>query len=138
MDVSARNIVESMNYNIFSAERVDPRIREEVPLFKKILDDNINNPEVFHGHINKINDAWGTILKENFKRLIMQYNYRYREETTAQLERQKELVKMADEYNAKVLFNEIEEMSLSGSVSSLTGAFKLTGISKKKPSRRRR
>lgn len=138
MDVSARNIVESMNYNIFSTERVDPRIREEVPLFKKILDDNINNPEVFHGHINKINDAWGTILKENFKRLIMQYNYRYREETTAQLERQKELVKMADEYNAKVLFNEIEEMSLSGSVSSLTGAFKLTGISKKKPSRRRR
>ena len=138
MDVSARNIVESMNYNIFSTERVDPRIREEVPLFKKILDDNINNPEVFHGHINKINDAWGTILKENFKRLIMQYNYRYREETTAQSERQKELVKMADEYNAKVLFNEIEEMSLSGSVSSLTGAFKLTGISKKKPSRRRR
>lgn len=138
MDISARNIVESMNYNIFSAERVDVRIREEVPLFKKILHDNVNNHEVFHGYINKINDAWGSILKENFKRLIMQYNYRYGEETTVQLERQKELVKMADEYNAKALFNEIEEMSLSGSVSSLTGAFKLTGISKKKLSRRRR
>ncbi len=138
MEISARNIVESMNYNIFGTERVDPRIREEVPLFKKILDDNINNPEIFHRCVNKINDAWGAILKENFKRLIMQYNYRYREETTAQLERQKELVKMADEYNAKILFNEIEEMSLSGGVSSLTDEFKLTGISKKKPSRRRR
>jgi hypothetical protein len=138
MDISARNIVESMNYNIFSAERVDARIREEVPLFKKILHDNINNHEVFHGYINKINDAWGSILKENFKRLIMQYNYRYGEETNKQLQMQNELVKMADDYNSKILFNEIQDMSLSGSVSSLTGALKLTGISKKKPSKRRR
>ena len=138
MEISARNIVESMNYNIFNAERVDTRIREEVPLFKKILNDNINNHEVFHGYINKINDAWESILKENFKRLITHYNYRYNEETRARLERQKQLVKMADDYNAKVLFNEIKDMSLSGSVSFLTDTFKLTGISKKKPSKRRR
>lgn len=138
MDISARNIVESMNYNIFSTERVDVRIREEVPLFKKILHDNINNHEVFHGYINKINDAWGSILKENFKRLIFQYNYKYGEETNKQLQMQNELVKMADDYNSKILFNEIQDMSLSGNVSSLTGAFKLTGISKKKPSKRRR
>ena len=69
MDIVARNIIASMEQNFFATPRVDAQIRTEVPFFKKILQENINNEEVFHGYINKINEAWGPILKQNFKRL---------------------------------------------------------------------
>ena len=66
---AAQNIVSAMETNIFSVQRVDSRIREEVPFFKKILIENINNPEVFHGYINKISETWTSrvrkIIEEN-------------------------------------------------------------------------
>tara|TARA_B100000035_G_C21031820_1_gene568903 strand:+ start:2405 stop:2815 length:411 start_codon:yes stop_codon:yes gene_type:complete len=136
MDVVARNILASMEQNIFITSRVGSQIRSEVPFFKKILEENINNKEVFHGYINKINEAWNTILKENFKRLILNYNDKYNMDLLLQLEKQKEMIKMADEYNSKRLFTELEDLSLTGSMSSLTKSFKTSGISKKRPRRR--
>lgn len=137
MNTVARNIVASMDQNIFSVENVDIKIRSEVPFFKKILQENINNNEVFHGYINKINEAWGYILKQNFKRLIAHYNDKYNMELLLQLEKQNEMIKMADEYNAQRLFDELDDLSLSSSMASLTKSFKSSGITKKRPSRRR-
>lgn len=137
MNTVARNIVASMDQNIFSVENVDMKIRSEVPFFKKILQENINNNEVFHGYINKINEAWGNILKQNFKRLIAHYNDKYNMELLLQLEKQNEMIKMADEYNAQRLFDELDDLSLSSSMASLTKSFKSSGITKKRPSRRR-
>lgn len=137
MDTAARNIVVSMEQNIFGVPFVDHQIRAEVPFFKKILQENINNNEVFHGYINKINEAWGLILNQNFKRLILHYNDKYNTELLLQLERQNEMIKMADEYNAEKLFSELDDLSVSESISSLTKSFKSSGISKKRPSKRR-
>lgn len=137
MDAAARNIIASMEQNIFDVPRVDARIRTEVPFFKKILQENIHNKEVFHGYINKINEAWGSILKQNFKRLISHYNDKYNMDLLLQLEKQNEMIKMADEYNAQRLFRDLDNLSMSGSIASLTKSFKSSGISKKRPSKRR-
>lgn len=135
----AQNIISAMETNIFSVQRVDPRIREEVPFFKKILIENINNPEVFHGYINKIGETWGIILKDNFKRLITHYNNIYKNDLLLQAEKQAEMVRLAEQYNADKLFSELDELSLTGNISSLTSALSSGGISKKKrPSRKKR
>jgi len=133
MDTVARNIIASMEQNIFDVPRVDTQIRTEVPFFKKILQENIHNKEVFHGYINKINEAWGDILKKNFKRLIAHYNDKYNTE----LLMQQEMIKMADEYNAQRLFSDLEDLTVSGNIDSITKSFKASGISKKRPSRKR-
>lgn len=138
MDTVARNIIASMEQNIFDVQRVDSQIRSEVPLFKKILQENITNQEVFHGYINKINESWGSILKKDFKRLVSRYNDEYDMNLLLQLEAQNEMIKMADEYNAQRLFSELDDLSVSGSMASLTKSFKSSGISKKRPSSRRR
>ena len=138
MNNVARNIVESMNSNIFSVPRVDTRIMEEVPFFRKLLLDNINNDEVFHGYINKINDAWGSILKNNFKRLISHYNDKYNISLLREIEKQNEMIRMAQQYNAEQLFNELEDLSLTGSVNFLTNSLRSSGITKKKPSKKKK
>ena len=138
MNNDARNIVESMNSNIFSVQRVDTRIMAEVPFFRKLLLDNINNHEVFHGYINKINDAWGSILKNNFKRLISHYNDKYNISLLNEVEKQNEMIRMAQQYNAEQLFNELEDLSLTGSVNFLTNSLRSSGITKKKPSKKKR
>lgn len=137
MNNVARNIVESMNSNIFNVQRVDARIMAEVPFFRKILLDNINNDEVFHGYINKINEAWGSILKSNFKRLISYYNAEYNNSLLREIGKQNEMIRLADQYNADKLFNEIDDLSLSGSVNFLTNSLRSSGITKKRPSKRR-
>jgi hypothetical protein len=137
MDTIARNIIASMEQNIFDVPFVDEKIRTEVPFFKKILQENIHNKEVFHGYINKINEAWGSILKQNFKRLISHYNDKYNMELLLQLEKQNEMIKMADEYNAQRLFSDLDDLTVTGSIASLTKSLKSSGISKKRPSKRR-
>ena len=139
METVAKNIISSMDYNIFSVPRVDAKIREEVPFFKKILIENLNNPEVFHGYINKINEVWYIILKDNFKRLISQYNNIYDGQLMMKLEKQHEMIRFAERYNADALFSDIDQLSLSGNISSLTSALSSSGISKRKrPSRKKR
>jgi len=136
---AAQNIVSAMEMDIFNVTGVDARIREEVPFFKKILVENINNPEVFHGYINKIGETWGIILKDNFKRLITHYNNIYKNDLLRQAEKQAEMVRLAEQYNADKLFSELDELSLTGNISSLTSALRSSGISKKKrPSRKKR
>ena len=133
MNTVAKNIVASMEQNIFIVPRVSIQIRSEVPFFKKILEENIDNKEIFHGYINKINEVWGDILKKNFKRLIAHYNDKYNTE----LLMQQEMIKLADEYNAQRLFSDLEDLTVSGNIDSITKSFKASGISKKRPSRKR-
>jgi len=139
METVAKNIISSMDSNIFSVPRVDSQIRGEVPFFKKILIENLNNPEIFHGYINKINEAWNIVLKDNFKRLISHYNDIYNNELIRILEKQNEMIRFAHQYNADALFSDIDQLSLSGNISSLTSALSSSGISKRKrPSRKKR
>lgn len=136
---AAFNIITYMNMNIFDSPRVDSKIREEVPFFRKILEDNINNEEVFHGYINKINETWGAILNNKFKRLITHYNEQYDISLLTKLQQQNDMIRMAEQYNADQLFTELGDISLDGGgINFLTNSFKTSGISKKKVSRKKK
>ena len=140
MNVVARNIVDSMENNIFSValKDVDRKILEEVPFFRNILIQNLNNNEVFHGYINRILEAWRSILNDNFKRLISHYNDRYNMDILRGIEKQNKMVELAQQYMADNLFSEFEDLEVSGSLSSLIKTFKTSGISKRKPPSRKR
>tara|TARA_B100000085_G_C18319951_1_gene421855 strand:- start:111 stop:533 length:423 start_codon:yes stop_codon:yes gene_type:complete len=136
---AAANIITYMNTNIFDTPRVDSKIREEVPFFRKILEDNINNEEVFHGYINKINETWGVILNSKFKRLIAHYNEKYNISLLTKMQQQNDMIRMAEQYNADQLFTDLEDLSLrGGGINFLTNSFKASGISKKKISKKKK
>lgn len=137
MDTLMRKIIVYMDQNIFNEyQRIDVQIRSEVPFFKRILEENINNNEVFHGYVNKINEVWGSILNQDFKILISAYNHKYSMFLLKQVEKQKEMFKMANEYDAKILLGELDDLSFSD-VNFITKRLNLGNISKKRPSKRR-
>ncbi len=133
-------IIESMNSRMFLDNIViDKQILSEVPIFKKILQDNIYNSEVFHGYINKINDTWNVILNPRFKSLLRMYNNKYILEQIKERERQTEMINMANEIVSDQLYSELENLSVSPSIGSITSGLTRSSISKrKKPSRKSR
>jgi len=132
-------IIESMGPGIFLRNTfIDPKILNEVPFFKKILQDNIYNTEVFHGYINKINDTWGIILSSQFKKLIKMYNEKYIINQIKERERQTDMINMANAMVAEQLYSELENLSVSPSLSSITSGLSRSAISKKRPSRKLR
>ncbi len=124
------SIISAMNGNIFQGI-VDSKIKQEVPFFRKILIENYNNPEIFHGYINKINDAWGIILVNDFKKLIAKYNTEHEALIYKELQRKQEMIKMATEMAAKDMLENLEDLEVSPSMSSLIKDVKKTGISKR-------
>jgi hypothetical protein len=132
-------IIESMNMGMFLRNTIiDPKIINEVPFFKKILQDNMYNTEVFHGYINKINDTWGVILSAQFKKLIKMYNEKYIINQIKERERQNDMINMANAMAAEQLYSELENLAVSSSLSSITSGLSRSAISKKKPSRKLR
>lgn len=132
-------IIEAMGSGMFLRNiRIDPIIISEVPFFKKILQDNINNDEVFHGYINKINETWGTILNPRFKTLIDKYNQKYIINQIKEKERQSIMINMANEIAAEQLYSELENLEVSPGLSSITSSLSKSAISKKKPSKKLR
>tara|TARA_Y100001958_G_scaffold122021_1_gene89275 strand:- start:196 stop:597 length:402 start_codon:yes stop_codon:yes gene_type:complete len=128
------DIVNAMNMNMFNTSDIDPVIKNEVVFFKNILIQNLNNSEVFHGYVNKINTTWNIILSDSFKSLVDNYNQEYAYKQLQQLEKEKRMVSVANEY---ILDNlDLDSASIS-SEGDLTNMFKKSAISKKKrPSRR--
>ncbi len=132
-------IIESMNMGMFLRNIIiDPKIINEVPFFKKILQDNMYNTEVFHGYINKINDTWGIILSSQFKKLIKMYNEKYIINQIKERQLQNDMINMANAMAAEQLYSELENLAVSPSLSSITSSLSRSAISKKNPSRRLR
>lgn len=128
------DIVNAMNMSMFNTTDVDPVIKNEVVFFKNILIQNLNNSEVFHGYVNKINTTWNIILSDSFKSLVDNYNQEYAYKQLQQLEKEKRMMSVANEY---ILDNlDLDSASIS-SEGDLMNMFKKSAISKKKrPSRR--
>ena len=132
-------IIESMGIGMFLKNTfIDPKIIQEVPFFKKILQDNMYNTEVFHGYINKINDTWGIILSSQFKKLITMYNEKYIINQIKERQMQNDMINIANAIAAEQLYSELENLSVSPSLSSITTGLGRSAISKKKPSRKLR
>lgn len=132
MEVIANNIIQSMNKDMFTTPFVEDVIIKEVEFFKKILQDNLYNDEIFHGYINKILSSWGSILKNEFKRYISIYNQEYDRILKRNLESQKEMVKMAVSYDAEMLDGEVTDMFISPNLNNLTSSMSKSKIAKKK------
>ena len=132
-------IIDSMNTGMFLKNVfIDPKIIQEVPFFKKILQDNMYNTEVFHGYVNKINDTWGIILSSQFKKLIKMYNEKYIINQIKERQLQNDMINMANAIAAEQLYSELESLTVSPSLSSITSGLSRSAISKKKPSRKLR
>ena len=132
MEVIANNIIQSMNKDMFTTPFVEDVIIKEVEFFKKILQDNLYNDEIFHGYINKILSSWGSILKNEFKRYISIYNQEYDRILKRNLESQKEMVNMAVSYDAEMLDGEVTDMFISPNLNNLTSSMSKNKIAKKK------
>ena len=81
------------------------KIVSEVPVFTKILSDNIVDDEFFYITLNNIVNSWQFILKEYLKNLrylfVTEYN-----------NRQQQLILMADEYNRKLLEDDLLKLTV--------------------------
>lgn len=136
MNNAQNNIIDAMNGNIFEGN-VDAKIRSEVPFFRKILIDNYNNPEYFHGYINKIYDVWGSVLTYNFKRLISNYNREHGTFLYKENQRKEEMIRMATQIATEDMLGDLADLEVSTSMSSLIKGVKKSGISKKGPSKKK-
>jgi|ETNmetMinimDraft_19_1059907.scaffolds.fasta_scaffold293732_2 hypothetical protein len=141
MENANRSIIELMKYNILDLRisRVSNLTRERVNTFKKLLEQNESNIEDFHGHLNIMNEELGQYLNPSFKRVILQYNEKYEEFRLINIEKQNQLIRMADEYNAERLFSDVDGLSFSGvNIGSLTKSLRRTAISKRRPPSKKR
>lgn len=136
MNVAQNNIIGAMEFNIFEGT-VDKKIKSEVSFFRNILLENYNNPEVFHGYVNKLNEVWNSILTYGFKRLVAVYNREYEYLIYKNTRRQEEMLKMATDMAAEDMLEDLSELGVSANMASLIKGVKKTGITKKGPSKKK-
>lgn len=130
-------IIESVNNQMFIKNVIfNPNVYTEVPIFKNLLIQNFYDQEGFHGYLNKFSQAWDSILNDNFKKLVKMYNQKYITKQLKGQERQETLLSMAADYDAENL--SLDSFDISPSVFSITNSMRTSGISKKKPSRKKR
>ena len=138
MEIATGYVIDAMNDNILDSRilRVNALIRERVHEFKTQLNLNKTNFERFHGYLNAMYKELENYLSLNFKRLISYYNREY-EEFRKTIDNQNQLMRMAAEFDAELL--NLDNLSVSGSINSLTDSLNKVGISKRRrPSKRRR
>lgn len=142
MERAQNNIIDSMSGYIFKTQDVDPKIKGEVLFFRKVLIENKNNYETFHGYVNKLGDVWNIILSDNFKRLIKVFNTNYEEERLRAYIKQQDMINMAEQMATEDLLGDLSELGLTPSISSLTKSMKSSGLSgkviTKKPSKKKK
>lgn len=131
------NVIYAMEGNIFNRPDISPKIRSEVPFFKKLLEENKLNHEVFHGYVNKINEVWFGILSDSFKRLVAVYNNEYELFREREYLRNQRMMSLANEMATDELLGDLGDLGLSTSISSLTKGLGRSGISKKGPSKKK-
>lgn len=136
--MSAKNSIMShmRSGNIFINTNIDPVILKEVPFFTNILNQVFYLEEDFHGYINKIYDTWQTILSPKFKDIITKYNIYYINYQTIQKEKQMDLVNMANQIVADSLFDELDSLTITPNIDSISKGIKKTKVARKKPSRK--
>ena len=135
-----RKCIKNSNYvDIFKTGiYIEDKIYSEVPIFLNLLETYFYDEEKFHGYLNSHYSTWKNIFQDNFIRMILMYNNAYDfyrlKEIEKQAKKESEMIKMADEYNANKLIEDLEVMGLSPNIGSLTKTLQRSRISKKRPS----
>mgnify|MGYP001359062307 CR=1 FL=1 len=128
--IKKRNYVDIFKIGIY----IEDKIYSEVPIFLNLLETYFYDEEKFHGYLNSHYSTWKNIFQDNFIRMLMMYNKAYEFYRVKQVEKQAKMIKMADEYNANKLIEDLEDMGLSPNISSLTKTLGRSRITKKRPS----
>jgi hypothetical protein len=137
MNKMETSIIESVNNQMFIKNvNFNPNVYNEVPIFKNLLIQNFYDQEGFHGYLNKFSQAWESILNDSFKKLIKMYNQKYMAKQLKEQEKQQTLLSMAAEYDAENL--SLDYFDITPSIISITNSMRTSGISKKKPTRKKR
>ena len=131
-----RNCIKKSNYaDIFKMGiYIEAKIYSEVPIFLNLLETYFYDEEKFHGYLNSHYSTWRNIFQDNFIRMILMYNKAYEFYRVKQIEKHAKMIKMADEYNANKLIEDLEDMGLSPNINSLTKTLGRSRITKKRPS----
>ena len=124
----------SSSKSIFKQVPIEDKIYSEVPIFLNLLETYFYDEEKFHGYLNSHYSTWINIFQDDFIRLILMYNRAYDFYRVKQIEKEAKMIKMADEYNANKLIEDLEDMGLSPNIGSITKTLSRSRISKKKPS----
>ena len=124
----------SSSKSIFKQVPIEDKIYSEVPIFLNLLETYFYDEEKFHGYLNSHYSTWINIFQDEFIRLILMYNRAYDFYRVKQVEKQAKMIKMADEYNANKLIEDLEDMGLSTNIASITKTLNRSRISKKRPS----
>tara|TARA_B100001173_G_C15962263_1_gene536206 strand:- start:387 stop:821 length:435 start_codon:yes stop_codon:yes gene_type:complete len=124
----------SSSKSIFKRVPIEDKIYSEVPIFLNLLETYFYDEEKFHGYLNSHYSTWINIFQDEFIRLILMYNRSYDFYRVKQVEKQAKMIKMADEYNANKLIEDLEDMGLSPNIASITKTLNRSRISKKRPS----
>jgi hypothetical protein len=95
------------------------------------------NLDYFHGYVNKIYDAWASILTYNFKRLISIYNREHDLFLYKENQRKEEMLRMATQMATEDMLGDLADLEVGTSMSSLINSIKKSGISKKGPSKKK-
>ena len=101
----------SSSKSIFKQVPIEDKIYSEVPIFLNLLETYFYDEEKFHGYLNSHYSTWKNIFQDNFIRMILMYNNAYDfyrlKEIEKQAKKESEMIKMADEYNANKLIEDL-------------------------------
>lgn len=115
---------------------IENKIYSDVPKFLNLLITFFYSHEIFHGHVNVHYSTWVNIINDRFSNLLDTYNKEYEINRVNINSRRAKMIDFATELDSKNLMDELEDMSLDPSVSSLVKALKKGRIGKKRFPRR--
>lgn len=115
---------------------IENKIQSEVPKFLNLLTTFFYSEEIFHGHVNVHYSTWVNIINDRFSNLLDAYNREYEINRAIINSRRAKMIDFATELDSKKLMDELEDMSLEPTVSSLVKSLKKGRIGKKKLPRR--
>jgi hypothetical protein len=111
LDNAVLELIYNININMFKHEISNDTLEDAV-LFKKTINKNLINYEKLRYYFKKISKEWRTILTDNFKKLILEFNISYKNYFKEKTEYEKYLIKFSTKEDEKNLFKFMRDLSL--------------------------
>jgi len=111
LDNAVLELIYNININMFKHEISNDTLEDAI-LFKKTINKNLINYEKLRYYFKKISKEWRTILTDNFKKLILEFNISYKNYFKEKTEYEKYLIKFSTKEDEKNLFKFMRDLSL--------------------------
>jgi len=111
LDNAVLELIYNININMFKHEISNDTLEDAI-LFKKTINKNLINYKKLRYYFKKISKEWRTILTDNFKKLILEFNISYKNYFKEKTEYEKYLIKFSTKEDEKNLFKFMRDLSL--------------------------